>query len=211
MFLACTVTGYSISLFTPTIIHGFGWGVLRTQVMTIPIYFVAGFLSILVAFLSDYAHHRYLFAVAMLGIALIGYGILLRSASVSVAIRYMAIFFTATGSYTALPITVTWVNNNMGGHYKKAIAAGLQIGLGNCGGIIASNIFVTREAPTYLTGYSVGIGAIGLGFISCTAFFAWCVFENKKRDRGERDHRLNLPQEELINLGDDHPAFRFTY
>lgn len=29
--------------------------------------------------------------------------------------------------------------------------------------------------------------------------------------RGERDHVLSLLEEELANLGDDHPSFRFTY
>jgi hypothetical protein len=32
--------------------------------------------------------------------------------------------------------------------------------------------------------------------------------ENKKRDRGERDHRLNWS--DVDNLGDDHPSFRFA-
>lgn len=31
------------------------------------------------------------------------------------------------------------------------------------------------------------------------------------REQGKRDHRLNLPDDEKTNLGDDHPSFRFTY
>lgn len=211
MFLACTITGYSVSLFTPTIVRGFGWSALRTQVMTIPIYVTAGVCCIVIALLSDRARHRYSFAVGMFSTALIGYAILLRSATVSTDIRYMAIFFAAAGSLTALPISIAWTNNNMGGHYKKSIAAGLQIGLGNVGGIIASNVFLTREAPTYSTGYSVNLAAIGLGIMCCTIHLAYCALENRKRDQGERDYRLQLPPEQLTNLGDDHPEFRFTY
>jgi hypothetical protein len=44
----------------------------------------------------------------------------------------------------------------------------------------------------------------------CTIFYFGMMAENKKRDRGERDDRLSLPKEELENLGDDHPEFRFT-
>jgi hypothetical protein len=39
----------------------------------------------------------------------------------------------------------------------------------------------------------------------------YLVRENKARERGERDHRYELPQEVRENLGDDHPSFRFTY
>jgi hypothetical protein len=35
--------------------------------------------------------------------------------------------------------------------------------------------------------------------------------ENRKRGRGERDWRFSLPKEELENLGDDHPDYRFNY
>jgi hypothetical protein len=31
------------------------------------------------------------------------------------------------------------------------------------------------------------------------------------RDQGRRDDRYDLPDDEKNNLGDDHPAFRFTY
>lgn len=35
------------------------------------------------------------------------------------------------------------------------------------------------------------------------------TIENK-RERGERDHRLQFDQHELGNLGDDDPRFRFS-
>lgn len=40
--------------------------------------------------------------------------------------------------------------------------------------------------------------------------WVWALWrENKKRDRGERDYRLQDP--ELKNMGDDDPRFRFVY
>lgn len=35
----------------------------------------------------------------------------------------------------------------MGGHYKKSIGSAMMIGLGNAGGLVASNVYVTKEAP----------------------------------------------------------------
>ena len=36
------------------------------------------------------------------------------------------------------------------------------------------------------------------------------TIENKKRKRGKRDHRLQMTEDELGNLGDDDPRFRFS-
>jgi hypothetical protein len=82
----------------------------------------------------------------------------------------------------------------------------MQIGLGNCRGLIASDIYITKQAPTYHTGYSTGLGFICLGSVAGTSFVLYCVF-----DKGNRDYLFQLPPEELNNLGDDYPTFRYTY
>jgi hypothetical protein len=43
---------------------------------------------------------------------------------------------------------------------------------------------------------------------ACTVLFLGARRENKKRDRGERDWRLE--GEDADNLGDDHPHFRYA-
>jgi hypothetical protein len=44
---------------------------------------------------------------------------------------------------------------------------------------------------------------------ACVVLLLGVRAENKKRDRGERDWRLDCADAD--NLGDDHPHFRFTY
>ena len=98
----------------------------------------------------------------------------------------------------------------MGGHYKRSLAAAIQIGIGNCGGIVASFIYVTNQAPEYHTGFGTGLGLIGLcGITACIMYFG-LKHENRKRDRGERDYRYQEDPSELENMGDDHPEFRFA-
>ena len=99
----------------------------------------------------------------------------------------------------------------MGGHIKRGVSSALQIGLGNCGGIIASNIYLPTQRPRYSVGYGVSLGLIWLCGLSAIVFLVLIWTENKKRDQGKRDDRLNTSPEELDNLGDDHPRFRFTY
>ncbi|MCJ1470241.1 hypothetical protein MMC07_008886 [Pseudocyphellaria aurata] len=204
-------TGYSISFFTPTILKQLGWTAVRAQVLTIPVYAFSFVVTIVVAICTDRLRHRYAFAMLGILLATIGYGILLAQEYVHVSARYMALFLVAAGSNITAPVVLVWLNNNMAGHYKRSISAAMQIGFGNCGGIIASNIYITAQAPTYLVGYGVSLALMWIAGLACTVFFIGLRTENLKRDRGERDDRYNLPKEELDNLGDDHPSFRFTF
>jgi hypothetical protein len=108
-------------------------------------------------------------------------------------------------------VTIVWLSNNMGGHLKRGVSSALQIGLGNCGGIIASNIYIPKQKPRYPLGFGVSLGLVWLCGVSAIIFLLIIWMENKKRDQGKRNLRLNVSPEELDNLGDDHPNFRFTY
>ena len=101
--------------------------------------------------------------------------------------------------------------NNVSGKYKTAIATGLQIGLGGSGGIITSLIFPATDAPLYKTGFAVCLALLVMAAVLLGVFVLGLAVENRKRNRGERDYRLGLPAEEVGNLGDDHPGFRFVY
>lgn len=84
----------------------------------------------------------------------------------------------------------------------------MQVGFGNLGGIVASNIYLTTEQPTYHTGYGTSLALVWVCGIASTVMFFGVLRENKKRDRGERDSRLEEP--DVANMGDDHPSWRFT-
>lgn len=76
-------------------------------------------------------------------------------------------------------------------------------------GLLGSNVFLVREAPTYHTGFGVGLALVWVCGICATSLFFYIRRENKLRDGGGRDYRYELPQKERDNLGDDHPSFRF--
>ncbi|EAW07665.1 allantoate permease family MFS transporter [Aspergillus clavatus NRRL 1] len=211
MYFGIVNTGYAVSFFTPTILNQLGWTAVRAQVMSIPVYCVAMVITLSAAYVSDRLRHRYLFTLAGCLIATMGYVILLCQASVPVAARYFAVFAITGGGYLTQPILMGWLSNNMAGHYKQSIASAMQIGFGNCGGLVASNIFFKEEAPRYRTGYGVSLGMTWVCGIACASFLAYLARENRARNAGKRDWRLGLPREEVENLGDDHPSFRFTY
>lgn len=48
-----------------------------------------------------------------------------------------------------------------------------------------------------------------LGILAATGLFVYLRWENAAREDGKRDWRYNLPKDEVDNLGDDDPKFRF--
>ena len=194
--------------FIPTILNQMGLTAAAAQIRTIPIYVVAAIACLTAAYSTDRLRHRYSFTIIGVGVATVGYVLLLCSQHVSVGVRYFALILIVSGGYTTQPITLTWLANNVSGHYKRAVSSAAQVGFGNLGGIVASNVFFDAEAPSYWTGYGVSLGMLWLCAGACTVLYIGVRAENRKRDRGDRDSRLE--GEDVNNLGDDHPTWRFT-
>lgn len=211
MYMGALTTGYATSFFIPTIINQMGYTAAQSQLRAIPIFVVATATALMVAFGTDRLKHRYGFIVAGSLVGIVGYAILLNLSRVNVEVRYFAAFLITIGGYMAQPVTLAWLANQMGGHYKRSMGSAIQIGFGNLGGIVASNIFLKREAPEYTTGFGTALGFLAMTIVMATIFYVGLIWENKKRDRGERDYRYEEGEEELNNMGDDHPRFRFSY
>lgn len=133
---------------------------------------------------------------------------LLAQHNLTAGVKYFALFCIVPGGYIAQPVVLVWMSNLVSGHYKRSVSSAMQVGFGNLGGIVASNVFFGSEAPLYPTGYGVSLGMLWICGAACTALFFLVKYENRKRERGERDSRLNEPDAD--NLGDDHPLFRLT-
>lgn len=185
-----------------------GYTAERAQVLTIPIYIVATISCLAAAYLADRMRHRYSFTVFGVAVAAIGYVVLLCQKRVPTGGRYASLFLLAAGGYINHPVVVGWLSNTMSGHYKRSTAPAIQVGFGNLGGIIASNVFLEREAPQYWSGLGTGLGMLMVCGVSCTLLYNLAIGENRKRDRGERDYRLQAP--DAGNLGDDHPNWRYA-
>ena len=211
MYFGVVNTGYSTSFFTPTILQQLGWVAQRAQVMSIPIYVAAAVVALVTALATDALRHRYAFTMLGIVVASIGYILLLAQHDLSVGARYFAVYLITCGGYITQPVTLAWLANNTAGHYKRSVSSAFQIGFGNLGGIVASNIYLSGQAPTYPVGFGVSLGMLWLCGVCCSLFLWGLRKENARREKGERECRRQLPPEELANLGDDHPGFRFTY
>ncbi|KAL4801269.1 major facilitator superfamily domain-containing protein [Aspergillus unguis] len=211
MYFGLLNTGYAASFFTPTILNEMGWSQLDAQVMSVPVYVVAAVLTLSMALISDYFKHRFAFAITGCMVATVGYVILLAQDHVATGVKYFALFAIVGGGYIAQPIIIGWLSNNMSGHYKQAISSAVQIGFGNCGGFVASNIFFQSEAPHYHTGYGTSLALVWVAVFAGVITLGLLVRENRLREQGKRDYLLQLGERKVENLGDAHPEYRFTY
>ncbi|KAI1768929.1 MFS general substrate transporter [Hypoxylon sp. FL1150] len=209
-YMGIGITGYATTFFMPTILLEFGWTARDAQIHTIPVYAVSAVGMVAVAYLSDRLKHRYGFIILGCIISTVGYAMLLCQGGLSSNARYGAVFLVSLGGFVSTPIVLAWLANNVTGQWKRAFSSAIQVALGNIAGIAAALIFRADEAPHYLTGYGTSVALMWFGGVTASLLFAGLLVENRLRDEGKRDVRLNRPKEEVDNMGDYHPSFRFT-
>lgn len=173
--------GQSYAYFSPTIIESYGYSPLQTQLHSVPPLAMAFFLSLGIAFTSDRLRHRYLFVLSCLLIAIAGVAMLL-SIHHSPHAEYAALFLVVFGPYCGMPVAICWFTMNLGGHRRRAIGTALQLGFGEIAGIVATFLFVAKEAPYYHTGYSVAVAFLALAAFWATCYELACWKQNRGRD-----------------------------
>ncbi|KAF9234657.1 MFS general substrate transporter [Melanogaster broomeanus] len=153
--ISLAVPVYGITYFLPTIINNFGYSTSISQLLTIPPYLLATMSIVTFAYWSDKIKLRSPFIFAGQSIALAGY--LLNISDAPSGVKYFGTYLCVIGSYSSSPGSVSWLANNLGGRYKRAVGMALQISVGNLGGAIACNIFRSQDEPRYLLGHGLEI------------------------------------------------------
>ncbi|KAI5785781.1 major facilitator superfamily domain-containing protein [Geopyxis carbonaria] len=207
-FFFINVTVQSFSLFLPTILKALGWTSTRAQLLTVPPYVIACMWSIFVSWLSDRWQRRGYIIFAHTLLALLGYVLLITVDSPN--IKYLAVYFAAAGAYPLGPFFLSWGLNNAAGPTVRAVSGGYIVAVGTCGAILATWTYVPKDAPNYITGHSINLGAqAGAGAVALLGV-AYCKWENRMRAHGKRDFRLEgLSMEEQRQLGYRHPDFKY--
>ncbi|EEH34163.1 hypothetical protein PAAG_05212 [Paracoccidioides lutzii Pb01] len=201
---------YGYSTFLPTIIKGIGtWSVPQVQALTIPCYAVGAITYLVVAWFSDRMQRRAVFTVVFCCIAIVGYGVLMSDNGAGV--HYFGCFLVAVGLYVCVGLPLAWLPTNLPRFGKRAFATGLQLTLGNVSGIMTPFLYQSRDGPRYLTGHGVTLALTGLSALIFT--FMWFHYRqiNKERAAGKMDHIIEgMTEEEIAEMGDRNPRFRYT-
>lgn len=103
-----------------------------------------------------------------------------------------------------------WASINTTSDTARAAAIGMVVFAGNCGGLISTWSYLPKFAPRQLPGNALNTGTGSLIFLLSGGLWLWMIRENKKKDEGRDDARLEgLSPEEISMLGQKHPGFRY--
>lgn len=204
---------YGITLFLPTIINSFGYSTPVSQLLTVPPYIAATFTLLAFAHYSDKLKIRSPFILAGLTMCLIGFSINISTAPSGV--KYFGTFFIVMGSYAAVPGIISWLGNNLSGQYKRGVGMPLQMCIGNFSGAVAAVIYRSQDSPRFILGHGLELMFVGIGFIFLPIVVLIYKRINAQRDAAERlaterGEKMQYSEQELRELGDRAPDFRYT-
>ncbi len=100
---------------------------MESHILQVPPWAAAFVFSLLIAWLSDRVRHRFLFCVFCVSLAIVGFAMLL-AINTNHSAEYAALFLVAMGVFSAVPVLVCWFTMNLGGHSRRSVGAGWQIG-----------------------------------------------------------------------------------
>ena len=185
-----------------------GFTSIISQLLTVPPYFVATIVCASAAIISDRIRNRGKVLMFIAPLIPIGFALL---ATINITgVKYFAIFLSTTGAFTMSPILVSWGSENSAGPAVRAITSAYLVGFGSIGALISTWTYLAKDAPRYVMGHWINFGFGVLACVVIPTLVLVLTRENGARERGERDHLLELPEDEIDQLGYLHPRFKFT-
>ncbi|KAH9832608.1 MFS general substrate transporter [Rhodofomes roseus] len=189
---------YAIALFMPSIIDQLGYSATPANLLTVPVYVLACFVTCLVSWLADRYGGRGWWNIGCMLVG--GTGFIILIASRNAALSYFGVYLAACGVYPCVPNVIAWMSNNLEGSYKRAVSLGMIISWGNLNGAVSSNVYRAQDAPWYTLGHGILLIYIGISLICSTTFIILFARENRKRERGERDEVIKGVNEDRDDL-----------
>ncbi|KAF9331062.1 hypothetical protein BG006_006069 [Podila minutissima] len=169
---------YALALFLPTIVRGFNYDALTSQLMTAPAYAVACLCTVLAAISSDRHAERGLHYAVPTMVAVLGYILLIVTEHMSATVRYIALTITVSGVFSSVPSMTSWISSNFGGQTKRAVAIGLIVSFGNCGGLISGHVYKNDQ---YTRGHAICLAMMSVGVVLILLLKYLYIRENRRR------------------------------
>ncbi|OJA10472.1 hypothetical protein AZE42_09338 [Rhizopogon vesiculosus] len=91
----------------------------------------------------------------------------------------------------------------------------IEIGIGSIGGAISAVIYRSQDSPRFIIGHAVELMFVGIGLIFLPIVVFCYKRINGQRDAAEslalqRGEKVRYSDQELRELGDRAPGFRYT-
>lgn len=134
----------------------------------------------------------------------VGYSLLI--ANRTVGVLYFACFLCASGIYIVTGLNITWIGSNIKGRYKRAVAIGMNQTMGNIGGVVAGQIYISSDAPRYIIGQSVSLAGISLALVLTVVLHVTFRYQNSRKARAIS---TSVQNEDGMEVSDKDVYFRY--
>ncbi|CAG9989662.1 unnamed protein product [Clonostachys byssicola] len=212
IYICDQITVQGLSIFTPTILrlNYPGRSTVEIQLLSVPPPIVGMVFGLGVAYVTMKTRMHGVAIALCASLCVIGYSIWL--ASTNVQARYAAIFLNTAGGYSFGTLILSWTLANAAPDTVRNVANGAVSGLANIGSITATWSYISTDASSgYRIGNSLNTATAGSVIVASIGLLLYQSWENRKRDNGGRDYRLQAPPEQVATLGDRHPQFRYIH
>lgn len=183
LFMCSTMPSYALSYFMPQIMTGMGYSAGMAQILTAPPYVFACISGFSFAIVGDRLRTRGPIIVTQAIICITG--LAMTAYCKGNAARYVGTFLGLAGAQGNVPAILSYQSNNIRTNSKRSVASALQVGFGAIGGIFASNVFRSQDAPRYVPGLWATI-ACQITILLVVSFLSvYFLSENKKQREGK--------------------------
>ncbi|KAF6747659.1 major facilitator superfamily domain-containing protein [Ephemerocybe angulata] len=208
-FVLLNMSFQGLSLFLPSVIRSQGtYSTVEVQLRTVPPYVASAVWVVINAWVSARLKKRFLPILYNIVLVIIGYAISVSTKHPQT--RYAACFLMIMGGSVGGPMLVTWGTDNAAPDTMRAVVTAAIPGIGAFGAVMAVWTYAPSDAPDYRKGNLANLSACSAIFVIVSLTALYIAWENRKRARGDRDHRLEgLSEKETMRLGYRHPRFRY--
>ncbi|OHE96301.1 major facilitator superfamily transporter [Colletotrichum orchidophilum] len=213
-FLVCqSALSYGIKFTLPTITKAMGFANTQAQLLSAPPYVAAAISAITFAKISDRFFWRMPFLAIPLAIVAIAYAIILSlngALEAKKGVAYFSVVLAVVGIYPIQAAAASWNANNIAPASRRAIGIALMNCVGNVGGIVGSFMYLESEKPKYPTGFGLSLAFGGSGLIVALLLEWSYKSANARKARIAEEAKTKYTEEELFNLGDRSPLFKYV-
>jgi len=210
IFLFNNITVQGLAFFLPTIVRTIypEKTVVDQQLFTVPPYIVGAFFTIIIPLASRYTDRRQIFIICCYPIVIIGYIMFL--AVETAKVRYAATFLCCLAVFAMGPMTNAQVSANVVSDTARSSAIGMNVMMGNIGGLISTWAFLPFDGPNYPIGNGINLAAGASVVLIATVGLFFMKWDNKRREsRSVEEELAGMSQHDIQDLDWKHPAFRW--
>jgi len=154
IYVGNSIAAHCLIIYLPTLINiSMKFTNANAQLMSAPPHIISCITTLLISFSAGRFNERGYHMSLTLLIGIIGYILLITLTQYSAIVLYIATCITCVGTYSTIPLIMSWFTNNIGGHTKRAVATGFIIGFGNISGIVVGQVSLNNINECFNTSY----------------------------------------------------------